>query len=171
MRTSRIRSFTLIEMVLAMLFSAIVVGIGYTSITIFSKLYENYRLKRSTQSDLQIVEQALTRDLSRSLVVECEMNKIYLRDSANAFTLHYIVDENYLIRIAKLKTDSIRMENLSFKCFFEGHAVEKGILDQVILNFESENFPTMISSRKEYSAEELFNYDDSVKRLNKISAP
>jgi hypothetical protein len=168
MKSFRIRSFTLIEMVLAMLFSAIVVGMAYTSITIFSRLYENYRLKRSGQADQELINQAMTRDFNRSSLIEIEEEQINLKDSVGAITLHYRIEENYFLRLAALKTDSIKMENLAFKGFFRGLEVNQGIIDQIVLNFNSDEFPIIISVRKNYSAVELFRYEDSLGKSSLI---
>jgi type II secretory pathway component PulJ len=169
MRSPRIKSFTLIEMVFAMLFAAIVVGMAYTSITIFSRLYENYRLKRSGQADQELINQAIIRDFNRSSLIEIANKQIDLKDSSGAFTLQYRIEKNYLLRFAALKTDSIKMENLAFKGSFQGHEVKAGIIDQIVLNFNSDELPIIISARKNYSAVELFRYEDSLEKSSLIS--
>jgi len=169
MKSQRIKSFTLIEMVLAMLFAAIVVGMAYTSITIFSRLYERYRLSRSADADLQLINQAITRDFYSSPLIELVDKQIILKDSSGLVYIYYSVGENYLFRTAALKTDSIKMDKLAFTCSFEGHLTEKGIIDQVVLGFNNDELPTIFSIRKQYSAAELFGYEESLKQLS--SAP
>lgn len=171
MRSPRIKSFTLIEMVLAMLFAAIVVGMAYTSITILSRLYESYRLKRSTEADMQLINQAMTRDFSISSLIEISKNQIDLKDSSGAITLHYRIVENYLLRLAAVKTDSIKMDKLAFRGSFEGSEVQQGVIDQIVLSFKNDELPTTIRIRKDYSAVELFNYDDSLQQSSLNPAP
>jgi Tfp pilus assembly protein PilE len=169
-RANKIRSFTLIEMVLAMLFSAIIVGMAYSAITIFSRLYDNYYFKRSAQADLQLISQAMARDFSQSALIQLDGNKITLRDLSGTSVLNYAVEEDYLIRNAEFKSDSIRMDKLGLRCFYEGRAIESGILDHLVLDFTSDLLPASISITKDYSAEELFVYDDSVRQLKLNSA-
>lgn len=171
MKAARIKSFTLIEMVLAMLFSAIVAGMAYTSITIFTRLYENYRLKRSAGADLQLMKQAISRDFSHSSLVEIDGSHFYLKDSMGAAGLYYTLNENYLVRKAPLKSDSIKFDDLAFRGFFEGLSVDKGIVDHIVLHFKSEQSPATISAWKEYSKEELFNWEDSLQNATLNAEP
>jgi Tfp pilus assembly protein PilE len=165
-RANRIKSFTLIEMVLAMLFSAIIVGMAYSAITIFSRLYDNYNLKRSAHADLQLIKQAMARDFNRSPMITLTGNQITMKNRPEAIDVNYAVEDGYLVRRNQFKADSIKMDKLVFRCFFEGRAVGSGIFDHVVLDFTSDLLPTNISVTKDYSSEELFEYDDSVRQLN-----
>jgi Tfp pilus assembly protein PilE len=165
-RAKGIKSFTLIEMVLAMLFSAIIVGMAYSAITIFSRLYDKYNIKRSAHADLQLIKQAMARDFNRSGMIALTGNQITMKNRPGAIEINYAIEEGYLIRSEQFKADSIKMDKLVFRCFFEGRAVESGIFDHLVLDFTSDLLPTNISVTKDYSSEELFEYDDSVRQLN-----
>ena len=162
----RIKSFTLIEMVLAMLFSAIIVAMAYSAMTIFSRLYDNYSFKRSAQTDLQLIKQAMARDFNQSQTVALNGNRITVKNRPGAIDINYAIEEGYLFRTDQFKADSIKMDKLVFRCFFEGRAVESGIFDHIVLDFTSDLLPGSISITKDYSSEELFEYEDSVRQLN-----
>lgn len=102
-RAKRIKSFTLIEMVLAMLFSAIIVGMAYSAITIFSRLYDNYNLKRSAHADLQLIKQAMTRDFNRSRMIALTGNQITMKNRPGAIEINYAIEEGYLVEVTSLK--------------------------------------------------------------------
>jgi len=129
-------------------------------------MYDNYSLKRSANVDIQLIKQAMARDFNRSRIAALNGNQITLKNRPGALAVNYVIEEGYLIRRDQFEADSIKMDNLAFRCFFEGHAIENGIFDRVVLNFKRDLLPASISIMKDYSSEELFEYDYSVRQLN-----
>ncbi len=52
---SKIRSYTLFELVLAMMLAGIVVGMAYTAFRLFTKIYGNYEHKTTAIAQIQML--------------------------------------------------------------------------------------------------------------------
>ncbi|NQX52075.1 type II secretion system protein [Pedobacter panaciterrae] len=160
MKKRRIKAFTLIEMVLAMMLAAIVMSMAYTVFTIFSRLYSDYRIKNLDHANLQLIRLALGRDMECASLAEVDENGLHLKDSLRREEVSYTPSGDYLLRRAGTVTDSLRMKDLKMYCSFEGSDVSEGITDYLVLKFIYHKKPMEISIHRNYSSAELLTYQD-----------
>ncbi|WP_448633253.1 PulJ/GspJ family protein [Pedobacter panaciterrae] len=95
MKKRRIKAFTLIEMVLAMMLAAIVMSMAYTVFTIFSRLYSDYRIKNLDHANLQLIRLALGRDMECASLAEVDENGLHLKDSLGREEVSYTPSGDY----------------------------------------------------------------------------
>ncbi|TCC99768.1 PulJ/GspJ family protein [Pedobacter psychroterrae] len=162
MKQGRIKSFTLFEIVLAMMLAGIVVGMAYTAFTLFSKIYRDYHAKTISHADVQLLRKLFDEDLGSASVVSSSGDQIRFNGLSDSSGSRYLVYPDFLIRQKDNLPDTFKMKNLALITFFEGREVSNSIVDQMVFRFEFEGSPILISVTKSYSAEDLFNYTDTL---------
>lgn len=162
MKQGRIKSFTLFEIVLAMMLAGIVVGMAYTAFTLFSKIYRDYHYKTTANADVQSLKKMFNSDLSGASLVSFSGSQIRFDPSSDSLGLLYRVNLDYLIRQKDNLQDTFKLKNLVLDTSFEGRKVSNGTVDQLVFRFEFQGSPITISVRKEYTSEDLFNYTDTL---------
>jgi len=145
----RIKAFTLMEVVLAMMLAAIVIGMAYTAFGLFVKMYGGYRQKNLGHADLQWMREALQRDMERAKVVRLEGDKIFM-DS-----LAYQVGKDVLLRESSGRVDSFKLKELRVRGSFEGMPLYEGLADRLVLGFAQDSVWMELNAEKQYAADEL----------------
>lgn len=160
MKRQKIKAFTLLEIVLAMMLSAIVVGMAYTAFTLFSKLYGNYRAKNLSHSDLLLTRDVLDHDFNQAFFAEKVENELWLRDSLGNLRITYKPIQDYLLRDNRIAIDSLRLKGVQIEFSFEGMIRGNGLIDQLVLRFSYNKKLQTLCVSKIYSSEQLFNWKD-----------
>jgi hypothetical protein len=162
MKRGRIKSFTLIEMVLAMMLAAIVIGMAYTAFTLFSRLYGGYSQKNLAHADTRLFKQTLDKDIEKATLVSIEEGRLNFQDAAGLVSLSYVPGPDYLIRIHNALPDTFKLKGLTMQVSFENQEASQAIVDHVVFRFLHDKVPTSVSFVKTYTSSELFNYQDSL---------
>ncbi|RYE55654.1 MAG: hypothetical protein EOP48_09750 [Sphingobacteriales bacterium] len=163
MKRQRISAFTLFEIVFSMMLVGLVIGMAYTAFTLFTKIYRDYHDKNLSHADVQIVRRMIDEDVEKASLIFLTDSQVYFNgigeDSAD---LHYDLHPDYFIRRTEGAQDTFRMKSLALIASFEAVDVSNGIVDHLIFKFEFEGAPMLISTKKRYTAEDLFNYTDTL---------
>ncbi|HKG08724.1 MAG TPA: type II secretion system protein [Pedobacter sp.] len=162
MKKGRIKAFTLIELVLAMMLAAIVIGMAYSAFTIFSRLYGSYHGKNLAHADVRTFKQVVHRDVKNAVRIEQQNSGIVFKDSLSMEQLAYSFGPDHLIRIKNAVPDTFKLKHLTVHTAFEGVAVSDGIIDRLTFRFDYDAAPMVVTAFKKYTATELFNYQDSL---------
>jgi type II secretory pathway pseudopilin PulG len=121
MKLRRTAGFTILELTIAMLLSAIVIGITYTVWTLIGKTHHAFVQKNDALALALRVDELVRKDFERSNIV--------LRDTGGiAFitggrVTHYEFDTGFVVR-KSLRTDSFKVRAVSFRTFFENKLIE-----------------------------------------------
>lgn len=158
----KINAFTLIELVLAMLLTAMVIGMCYSALTIFEKLAINYHSKMADRHDIQVFRQVLKNDIDQHTTIIRMSNAIEFKDSIGQVKLQYTLIPDLIIRSTRGLQDTFKMKDLQLTTTFEGREMTSGIIDQLIFRFDYNKSPVVISGVKTYTSSDLFNYKDSL---------
>jgi len=131
--THKIKGFTLTEMMVVMVISAIVVGLAFTILDIVQKNMRSIEHNYEYQSEIQSLEVALTIDFNNHTEVHWNANEHQL-------TLSSPIQE----RIYTFSTDSISNDIDAFSvrtkkviCYLEGEEVNSGRADAIKLTFDT----------------------------------
>ena len=162
MKHSKLASFTLIEMVLAMMLAAIVIGMAYTAFTVFTHLYGNYRNKNLQHADVQLFRQILQHDMERAELVTISEGEIRFAGLDNAEQVVYRLSADYLLRQKGEISDTLKLKQLSCIASFENRLVSTGLVDHLVFRFNYQQSLLPVSSAKKYTSVQLFNYQDSL---------
>lgn len=162
MKKTAIKSFTLFEIVLAMMLSGIVIGMAYTAFTLFTKIYGSYYHNATSHSELMVFRKMARDDFMEKSVITLSDSLVIIGDFPDSSQIRYMLTRDLLVRHKNNAVDTFKLKNLTCNASFEGNEISKGIVDLVVLRFQYRGSPIVISLRKEYAAKELFNYSDSL---------
>jgi Tfp pilus assembly protein PilE len=113
MNKHKVKAFTIMEVTVAMLLAAIVIGITYTAYSIISQSYIAYHNKNEDMAGLVRLDELLKKDFSHADTISKVENGIVCKiDTACVnyeFQPEYIVRHSTIIDTFKLKTTEINM--------------------------------------------------------------
>ena len=157
---TRIKAFTILEVVISMIIAALVITIAYTAYQIIHRTYEAHHLKNAQMAVLLRVDELLKKDFSRSILIRREADGLSFSDSSG--TVRYTFASGYLIREG-ISADTFRVATAQVSLQFEGRALpdypatdpEAERADELSFNalYDQEIIP--YHYRKQYSSENL----------------
>jgi len=153
---SKLKAFTLFELVLGMLLGAIVIGMAYYAGFIFIRIYGGYSKINLAQSELALFKKALTADVNGAVVVNWADDELILKGEDAGPSLTYVFTKDYALRKSAV-VDTFKVQDLFVQHHFEGQEVTDGVVDALLLSFDYAGEPVSFLVRKDYTAVELFN--------------
>nr|WP_121273812.1 hypothetical protein [Pedobacter schmidteae] len=152
---TKLKAFTLFELVLGMLLAAIVIGMAYYASSIFIRLFDGYSKINSAQSELVLFKKVLSKDVERAAEVRLLDNELLLKDEAGSLMLSYEMGPDWVLRKGML-VDTFKLDSVLLKGTFEGRVSESGLTDALVFSLLQEKEPCLIEVNKHYSAADLF---------------
>lgn len=162
MEKGRIKAFTLIELVLAMMLAAIVMGMAYSAFTVFTRVYGGYHGKNLAHANVRIFKQVLQSDIDKAVLIELVDGQLNFKDPLTTEVLRYSFGPDYLVRTQHSVPDTFKMQHLLLQSSFENAQVSEGIVDHLVFRFDYEKAQMTMTVAKAYTAADLFNYQDSL---------
>ena len=130
-RSGKIKSFTLTEMMVVLVISAIVVGLAFTILSIVQKnmlsIEENY----TYSTELTQLEVALTTDFNSFTKVDWIENQDMLQFSSPLASRSYVFYQDSIV--SDISMFKVQLKDKSF--FFEGKNINSGSIDAIKLKF------------------------------------
>ena len=130
-RSGKIKSFTLTEMMVVLVISAIVVGLAFTILGIVQKnmlsIEENY----TYSTELTQLEVALTADFNSFTSVDWIENQDMLQFSSPLASRSYVFYQDSIV--SDISMFKVQLKDKSF--FFEGKNINSGSIDAIKLKF------------------------------------
>lgn len=155
----KIKAYTLLEVTIAMLLSAICIAICYSAYDIVGKYYASFQQKNQTADVVLSLRHVMQRDFLKSnTVLKSEEGvELQLDDSSK---IYYIFNSDAILRkMNEAHTDTFKLKSNEVNFFFEGHEViEPDTIDE--LRFKmilDQRTAVPIQLNKTYSAANLFN--------------
>jgi len=122
MSVKRIRAFTIIEVTIAMLISAMVIGITYSIFLIVSRSYQSFNTKNDTMAVVLKLDELLRKDFDRSLAVWKDTSGIEIQYPGNR--VRYKFDTAYVVRIG-VRTDTFKVKTDTVNISFENQPIDE----------------------------------------------
>lgn len=160
----RVRAFTILELTIAMLLSAVVIGIAYTTFSIISRLYGEYNRKHEELAVILRLDELLRRDFNHAQGVYLTTEGYTFKDSLQ--DVQYRFTPDYVLRSSSV-TDTFKVVVQQPEAAFETQPVteevlvadslESGRLDELhfTLLYKGTLFPCHY--HKHYSSKNLIN--------------
>lgn len=155
---NKIKAFTIIEVAISMLISAIVIGIVYYAFSLFTMRFIVFREQANIKSDFYLFEKAFTFDLERAEWIDSSENEIILMksDSLND-AIEYQVLNYCIVRKEQFAVDT-------FRILIDGFSInkytKKEIFSKIIefhMKIKSEEI--QIGFKKLFSALQFIKYE------------
>lgn len=154
----KIRAYTLMEVTVAMLLSAICISICYTAYGIIGDYYHLFHQKNESADQVLSLKHALEKDFLKSnYILKQEDGFELLIDTTK---IHYSFEEQAVLRkFGAIHTDTFKLQTKALKATFEGkELLEIDTIDQVSFTILlDKNTFTTIEVNKWYSAQNLFH--------------
>jgi len=132
MQNARVKSFTLSEMLVVLIITAIVVGMAFSVLSLVQKQIQAIKKNFSTTTQLSLLEQRLWQDFNQHSTIECFENKIILKSDRDTVT--YSINATYSLR----NTDTIHSKLTIEKLFDQGREVKSGFIDAISISAATE---------------------------------
>ncbi|QYJ68274.1 PulJ/GspJ family protein [Flavobacterium litorale] len=150
---AKIKSFTLSEMLVVMIITAIVVGIAFSVLRLVQKQIITVERNFQKTTEISLFEQRIWQDYNQHNKIVTTNNKIILTSVTD--TVIYNFSQNYVLR----NTDTINVKLAIDKFYYLGKEVKSGFIDAVSISAENEipNHTLFVSTQ--YDATHYMNND------------
>ena len=161
MQRHKIRAFTILEVVISMLITAIVIAITYTSYSIISKSYGAFNDKNKMMADYALLDHLLRRDVAQAAFIQKDAEGIALTTSNK--NVKYTFSNDYIIR-QSIRTDTFKFISQNVQLYFEhkplltlSDTLEQNRVDEISFDLLYRNEKIPYHYQKAYSSENLIN--------------
>jgi len=154
---SKVSAFTLMEITVAMLISAICITICYSAYGLIQGYYIRFEEKNKTSSLVMDLKHVLERDFLKAIhIIRTENGLEVQQDSLN---IDYSFQDKQILRqIKSLHTDTFTMPAQKIDFYFEGHVANiADTVDQLNLILQmNKDVQVPVQINKYYSSADLF---------------
>ncbi len=127
MTNHRIKSFTLPELLVVIILTAIVVGMAFSVLRLVQQQIRAIETNFEKTSSLALFEQRFWQDFNETNSVAFNLKENRLLMESEMDTVVYSFQDNYILR----NTDTIKLQLAANKLFFKGKEVQEGTIDAV----------------------------------------
>jgi len=158
---SKVQAFTIMELTITMLISAIVIAITYTAFSIITRSYHSFESKHKDMATVLRLDKLLQKDFKHAETILKDTDGIALKDSSS--TVKYRFSPDYVLRIG-ITIDTFKVKSDSITTAFENKTItgistleEENRLDDLGLNMMLQNEKIPYHYHKLYSSANLIN--------------
>ena len=134
MATGKLKSFTLAELLVVMIITAIVVGMAFSVLRLVQKQIHTIQTNFEKTSTLVLFEQKLWQDFNEPHKILYDDQKQILLMTSEVDTVTYSFQEKFTMR----NLDTIKLKINPNKVFFKGKEIKAGTVDAITLFAETE---------------------------------
>jgi len=134
MATGKLKSFTLAELLVVMIITAIVVGMAFSVLRIVQKQIHAIQTNFEKTSTLALFEQKLWQDFNEPHTIIYNADKQNLVMISEIDTIVYSFQEKTTMR----NRDTIKLKITPGKIFFKGKEIKSGPVDAITILAETE---------------------------------
>jgi prepilin-type N-terminal cleavage/methylation domain-containing protein len=122
MNKKKVKAFTIMEMTIAMLISAIVIGITYSAYTIISRSYTIYQTKNDGLALLSRIDQLLVKDFAHAEMISKTLDGLLLTSRLD--TVAYVFAPDFIVRKGAV-IDTFKVQTSGLSTLFENQPVSE----------------------------------------------
>ena len=134
MAPRKLKSFTLSELIVVMIITAIVVGMAFSVLRIVQKQIHTIQTNFEKTSTLALFEQKLWQDFNEPHIVMYDNDKQMLIMTSEIDTVTYSFQDKFSMR----NRDTIKLKIIPNKTLFQGKEVKSGPIDALSIFAETE---------------------------------
>lgn len=150
MVAGKLKSFTLSELIVVMIITAIVVGMAFSVLRIVQKQIHAIQKNFEKTSTLVLFEQKLWQDFNEPRTIIYDSNKQALLMTSEIDTITYLFSEKYSMR----NLDTIKLKIVPQKAFYRGKETTSGSIDALFVTAETElpGYQIFVSKKNDLTA-------------------
>ncbi|WP_269225699.1 PulJ/GspJ family protein [Flavobacterium eburneipallidum] len=134
MTNHKIKSFTLPELLIVMILTAIVVGMAFSVLRLVQQQIKIIQTNFEKTSSLSLFEQRLWQDFNEMSHIEFHQQTNSLFMESEIDTVIYSFQENYVLR----NSDTIKLRLVPNTLFFQGKEIHNGFVDALSISGKAE---------------------------------
>ena len=145
MAAGKLKSFTLAELIVVMIITAIVVGMAFSVLRIVQKQIHTIQANFDKTSTLALFEQKLWQDFNEPHNIIYNKNELILISETD--TINYSFQEKFTMR----NQDTIKLKITPNKAFLKGKEIMSGTIDAITLqaNTELPDYEIFVSKKND----------------------
>lgn len=167
MSSHRVKAFTIMEMTVAMLIAAVVIGITYTAYLIVIGSYNSFTKKNNEMAVAIRLDELLRRDFSHADIILKQQDALVFK--TNGQITSYEISPNFIVR-THIVTDTFQVRTELLIAGFEGLPVNNDIetdtmksrIDEASFNLLYENEKIPYHYYKQYSSVNLMQAPNAI---------
>lgn len=155
--SKKVKSYTLMEVTIAMLLSAICIGICYSTMQIIERYYIDFQKKHEANDAVISLKQVITRDILKANIVKKSSDGF--RCEGDSIIISYLFSDKRILRqLESLKTDTFKLDWKDLQIAFEGKVLtDLDTADLISFKIKLDTTTTIpFIFSKQYSAHNLF---------------
>lgn len=132
--STKIKSFTLSELLVVMIITAIVVGMAFSVLRLVQKQISSIQKNYEKSSKLSLFEQKIWQDFNEYNEINYNEREMSLVFQSEADTVKYAFSDEYIIR----EKDTVKVQLRIEKLLFQGKIIKEGNVDAITISGEKE---------------------------------
>lgn len=158
MPKSKVQSFTLPELLVVMIITAIVVGMAFSVLRLVQKQIHAIEANFAKTSSLALFEQRLWQDFNELNIIQFNEKENSLLLESEMDTVVYSFHKNYTLR----NNDTIKLKLMTDKFLFKGKEVKEGNIDAVSISGKAElpDYEIFVSKKNDLTL--IMNQEDGL---------
>jgi prepilin-type N-terminal cleavage/methylation domain-containing protein len=158
MTKNKIQSFTLPELLVVMIITAIVVGMAFSVLRLVQKQIHVIEINFEKTNSLALFEQRLWQDFNELNTIQFNTKNSSLLMESEMDTVVYSFQKNYTLR----NNDTIKLKLVVSKFLFKGKEVQTGEIDALSISGKAElpDYEIFISKKNDITL--FMNQDDGL---------
>jgi hypothetical protein len=150
----RIKSFTIVELVVSLLISSIVISMSYYALIFFNKQYRNYKLKSDGVNSFLLFKKAMQQDMERSpLIIDSGAALIFYKEGKADKMATYSFERKFVVRKTETSKDTFAFENRISKWGYISDSLP--LIKNIGMNIKMADVFLACTFNKNYTAKEL----------------
>jgi len=160
----KIKAFTIMEVIIAMILAAIMAGMAYSSYALFSRSFGDYTKRNTDMAGFTNLDRLLRRDFGKAASVLQADSGLTLQSDREAVS--YAFTKTFILRKSGV-TDTFRVNTEDVQLRFEKQPVQltelstgHNLVDELLLTVTWQNERIVLHYHKLYSSVNLFQNAD-----------
>lgn len=147
MDAGKLKSFTLSELLIVMIITAIVVGMAFSVLRLVQKQIHTIQTNFDKSSTLALFEQRLWLDFNEPHEILYNVQKQNIMLISEIDTVTYSFQENYTLR----NQDTIKLKLIAQNAFLNGKEIREGMIDAIKISAETTlpNYEIFVSKKND----------------------
>lgn len=133
MVAGKLKSFTLSELLIVMIITAIVVGMAFSVLRLVQKQIHTIQSNFDKSSTLALFEQRLWQDFNEPHAILYNVQKQNIILISEIDTVTYSFQENYALR----NHDTIKLKLVAKNAFMNGKEIKEGMIDAIKISAQT----------------------------------
>lgn len=131
---TKVKSFTLSELLVVMIITAIVVGMAFSVLRLVQKQISSIQKNYEKSTRLSLFEQKIWQDFHEFNVINYDEKEMSLVFQSELDTVKYAFNDEYIIR----EKDTVKVQLRIEKLLFQGKIIKEGNVDAIAISGEKE---------------------------------